>query len=241
MSKKENDATIDKSEITLKHETKNDLIDPDPFSIFLVTLSILGNVATIASWLGVSPRNIKNKNNYNENHEKSRDLEGSARNLRIVETDLFRINECLSKMQDLIKYSMSYDNDSEGYELRFGTYNPFFNKEDYEKYIEYYLEMSRLSIITANDLSRLFIDYKAPDITGIYGQIDNDEVKYIFNDIKTVEYDFKDLRESLNSMLTKDDLKYSNAFKVYSEKINRTISIVKRLSDDLNRLSRLIG
>jgi len=194
---------------------ENQIIDPEPMSIFLGILGFLGSVASIASYIEFKR---DQKRLYDQNRGKN--LFEARDFLMSLEADTMQIEASLHKLEFVLVEGTSETKSLPLSQLRleFGTCKPLFTLHGFRKYEEIMQELNRLvgrSFDTTSQLlQRLYnLDIQIP--------------KHVYHEII-------ELQNRLNKTL-REGFTYEEGFRVYYDLIVYCRNIIRNVREVLSK------
>ena len=205
--------------MTIKYDTShkddNQVIDPDPMSVFLGVMGFLGSVASIAGYV-----EFKRDQRRQYEHQRTKNLREARDLLMSLEADVMQVEASLHKLEFVLIEGTTEHHSMPLSKLRleFGSCKPLFTLHGFRKYEEIMQELNRLvgkSFETTSQLlQRLYnLDVHIPE--AIYQ--------------KLIE-----LQNRLNQVL-REGFTYEEGFRIYYDLIIFTRNIIREIRNVLNR------
>jgi hypothetical protein len=191
------------------------IVDPDPFSIFLNILSFLGSVASIAAYA-----DYRQQRRRDQTQQEHKTLLEARDYIMTLEVDAMQMETSLQKLEFLLLEANTEHHRTplSRMEFRFGTCKPVFTLPGYRKFDEILFELNRIvgkSIETTSLLIQRLYNTNAGLGDHIFAQL-------------------FELQNRLNQVLRREGT-YEEGFRSYYEVIAITRNNLRALREEIGR------
>lgn len=207
---------MNQDEIKRKHCREDDIIDPDPMSIFLGVLGALGSVASLAGYIQYERDKRRNRKYEDERDRKKRNEILDI--MMALEVESLELRGLLQGLEIILIKGTDHDVQLNNLRFEFGGIHPLFTFQGYKKYDETLIVINRkcgrMIEQTSNLMQNLF--YYSFDVN-------EETLSGLLN-----------LNGKLNYLM-RNEMNYSKAFNEFGIAIEETMKVIRNLREEIRK------